>query len=69
MKARCRQCEYLNQDWLTREYETGEWFCGLHGRAHVDPDGEQPDLNHHGGCGFNRATEPRQYNLFLDNQT
>ena len=57
MKARCRQCEYLNQD------------CGLHGRARVDPDGEQPDLNHHGGCGFNRATEPRQYNLFLDNQT
>ena len=65
MKAMCRQCEYLNWDWLTHEYESGPYFCGLHGRASVDPDGEQPDLNHKGGCGFSPSSEPRQYNLFL----
>lgn len=65
MKARCRQCEYLNFDFIFNVYESGDWFCGLHGRALVDPDGEQPDLDHKGGCGFNKAEESRQFSLFL----
>lgn len=63
-KARCRECYYLNWNYLTLDYEVGDWFCGLHGMAAVDPDGDQPDLNHHGGCGFHKADEPRQYQLF-----
>lgn len=63
-RARCRECEYLNQNNINLEYESGDWFCGLHGRAAVDPDGDQPDLNHHGGCGFHKAATPRQYMLF-----
>lgn len=65
MKARCRQCMCLNFDFILDEYESGDWFCGLHGHACVDPDGEQPDLDHQGGCGFIEAEEPRQYSLFL----
>ena len=63
MKAKCRQCEFLNWDFITNDYESGPWFCGLHGRSRIDPDGDQPDLNHHGGCGFIKATAVRQYQL------
>lgn len=62
--ARCRECYWLNLDVFSDEYESGEWFCGLHGRAAVDPDGEQPDLDHRGGCGFSEFHGERQFSLF-----
>lgn len=54
-KAQCRKCQHLDYDHLSDQKEfcqAGEHFCGLHGRTRVDPDGEQMDLNHKGGCGF-----------------
>lgn len=64
MKARCRSCYWLNWDFISGEYVSGQWFCGLHGCTRVDPDGEQLDLDHRGGCGYMKATEPRQLRLF-----
>ena len=53
-KARCRRCMNLNYDFFTRTYEdTYDYFCGLHGRAPVDPDGEQSQphlVNYMIGC-------------------
>lgn len=52
-KARCRNCMWLNYDFFDKKYERdGEPFCGLHGRASVDPDGWQQNLDRRGGCGF-----------------
>lgn len=52
-KMRCNRCEYLNYDFICHCYEPDDPpFCGLHGRERVDPDGEQADLNHRGGCGY-----------------
>ena len=63
MKARCRSCYWLNWDFVTDDYECGPWFCGLHGGTRVDPDGEQRDLDHRGGCGYIETHEPRQLRL------
>jgi hypothetical protein len=55
MKMRCWRCKNLNYDYFDRKYETpadGHFFCGLHGRAQVDPDGEQVNLDRRGGCGY-----------------
>lgn len=53
-KIRCRDCLWYNYDFFGHRYEEGKSFCGLHGRTHVDPDGDQ--LNLLGadkiGCGF-----------------
>ena len=52
-KMKCRRCKYLNFDFLEDKYEPeSPPFCGLHGRTEVDPDGEQQNLDHRGGCGF-----------------
>lgn len=52
-KMRCRRCRNLNFDFLSGKYEPElPPFCGLHGRTEVDPDGEQQNLDHRGGCGF-----------------
>lgn len=64
MKARCRSCYWLNWDFISGEYVSGQWFCGLHGGTCVDPDGEQRDLNHHGGCGYVFASGMRQLRIF-----
>ena len=64
MKARCRSCYWLNWDFVTDDYECRPWFCGLHGGTRVDPDGEQRDLNHHGGCGYVFASGMRQLRIF-----
>lgn len=64
MKTRCKTCEFLNWDFITGDYTPGPWFCGLHGRTSVDPDGEQRDLDHRGGCGYIKSTEPRQYSIW-----
>lgn len=64
MKARCRSCYWLNWDFISGEYVGRPWFCGLHGGTRVDPDGEQRDLDHHGSCGYMKATEPRQLRIF-----
>jgi hypothetical protein len=61
---RCYGCEYLNYDFLDDIYEHGEPFCGLHGRAPVDPNGPQQDLNHHGGCGYSPIDKGAQTSLF-----
>lgn len=64
MKARCKSCYWLNWDFASNEYVGGPWFCGLHGCARVDPDGEQRDLDHRGGCGYMFADGMRQLRLF-----
>ena len=52
-RARCRECQWLNYDFLSDKYERDlPPFCGLHGRARVDPNGWQQNLDHNGGCGF-----------------
>lgn len=64
-KMKCRRCRYLNYDFLNDKYEPElPPFCGLHGRTKVDPDGEQQDLDHRGGCGFIPTSRPRQLELF-----
>lgn len=66
MKARCRNCNYLNYDFFSDSYERvepGEDFCGLHGRAKVNPDGEQQNLNSRGSCGYSRKARPVQLEL------
>lgn len=70
-KIKCRTCYNLNYDYFSSRYEPYEeikyWFCGLHGRAHVDPDGMQVDLNKRGGCGYFpkvKKKEPKQLSLF-----
>lgn len=65
MKSLCRRCHYLNLDFITGEHAGGDWFCGLHGRSRVDPDGEQQDLNHRGGCGFIPRTDSGQLSLII----
>lgn len=63
MKARCHECFYLNWYYLTGEYWAGDWFCGLHGSATVNPDGNQPDFDHKGGCGFHPIQGTRQMTI------
>ena len=53
MKARCRRCFCLNFNFIRSEYEwDAPFFCGQHGCARVDPDGEQRNLDNRGSCGF-----------------
>lgn len=67
MKAKCSQCRYLNYNFFDGTYENKvPPFCGLHGRARVDPDGEQRNLNHEGGCGFSRKMKSIQTALNFD---
>ena len=62
-KMRCRYCVNYCYDHLGRKYETDcEPFCGLHGRARVDPDGRQQNLDRRGGCGYS----PRQKVIQLE---
>ena len=64
-KARCNNCEYLNWNFLTDEREQNSTpFCGLHGRAHVDPNGQQMNLDSHGGCDYTPKHKPQQLTLF-----
>ena len=51
---RCRKCTWMDYDVFSRAYETHPdgHFCGLHGRAQVDPDGKQANLDSRGSCGF-----------------
>lgn len=64
MKARCKNCVYLNWDFITGKVITPEYnnFCGLHGRAEVDIDGVQQNLDGRGGCGYH--PKQRQTSLF-----
>lgn len=42
MKARCRECWYLDRGWPDWEVVgTDHHFCGAHGCTSIDPDGEQ----------------------------
>lgn len=63
-RARCRDCQFLNWNFLTNEIEDdgNGHFCGLHGGASVDPDGMQLNLDHKGACGF--SSKNRQLSLF-----
>lgn len=71
-KMKCRKCSWLNYDFFNRReepYEEAEyWFCGLHGRQHIDPDGEQMNLDARGSCGFYPKIKPpkppKQLSLF-----
>lgn len=49
---RCRECFFFQHYIPTNEYDRSRNFCGLHGCTTVDPDGEQRDLDHSGGCGY-----------------
>ena len=54
-KMRCWRCTWMDYDVFSRKYEkhpNGWHYCGLHGRAQVDPDGLQVNLDRRGGCGF-----------------
>ena len=64
-KMRCLQCMWFNYDFFERKYEDGKSFCGLHGRAHVNPNGDQVNLlgSDRFGCGF----EPIETQLSLFN--
>ena len=67
-KMRCKRCTNLNYDYLTDRYEPDlPPFCGLHGRVRVDPNGQQQDLNHLGGCGFIEKTN--KYNFHNEYRT
>lgn len=68
-KIKCRTCTHLNYDYLQSRYETfeeaGNYYCGVHGRAAVDPDGQQVNLNRRGGCGYYpKQRPPKQLSLF-----
>ena len=66
-RMRCWRCEHLDYDHISDTQETaadGEHFCGLHGRARVDPDGPQQNLNRKGGCGFTPRKQTVQLDLF-----
>lgn len=64
-KMRCNQCMWYNYDFFDRKYDHSNSFCGLHGRMHVDPNGDQLNLlgADKTGCGF----EPIETQLFLFN--
>lgn len=65
-KMKYRRCRYLNYDFLDEKYEPElPPFCGLHGRTKVDPDGEQQDLNHRGGCGFSDKNKPIELKIMF----
>lgn len=54
-----QECINLNYDYITDQYELDlPPFCGLHGHARVDPDGQQQNLDHCGGCGFVEKNKP-----------
>ena len=63
---RCLRCSYYNFDFLSDSYEEGESFCGLHGRAKVDPNGKQRNLDNHGSCGYHPKNQPIQMSLNFD---
>ena len=64
MKMRCERCVYLNWDFLTGTIEkTDHDFCGLHGRAQVDINGKQQNLDSRGGCGFSEKARYVQLEL------
>lgn len=66
-RARCKSCFYLNWNWITDTRDMNPpYFCGLHGRAIVDPDGEQENLDHNGGCGYSPKETSYQLSLFED---
>ncbi|MBQ1611159.1 MAG: hypothetical protein II087_04600 [Muribaculaceae bacterium] len=48
------------------EYDGKSHFCGLHGGEIVDPNGEQPDLDRKGGCGYIPKEEPQQLELIFN---
>ena len=51
----------LDYDFLSGRYEqrpNGQHVCGLHGCTPVNPDGEQVNLDHKGGCGFIKMDKP-----------
>jgi len=63
-KARCKRCRWLDYSFLDDKYEqTDEHFCGMHGMAPVDPEGEQPNLDHHGGCGYSEKEQYSQLSI------
>lgn len=67
MKMRCWSCEYLDYDIIDCQLERcspGKHFCGLHGRARVDPDGNQVNLNNRGSCGYFPRKKSLQLLLF-----
>lgn len=54
-KIRCRFCMNLDYNYIFDRHDPqpdGQHVCGLHGGSPVDPDGEQVDFDHNGGCGF-----------------
>lgn len=71
-KIKCRSCLNLDYCYIFGRYEQrkdGDHFCGLHGRAHVDPDGEQVNLDARGGCGFiPKHRDPKPIQLTFDFQ-
>ena len=63
-KMRCRYCANYCYDYLDGRYESdSEPFCGLHGRARVDPDGKQQNLDSRGGCGYIARQKPVQLEI------
>ena len=64
MKMRCRRCQAFCYDFVDRRQDDeSESYCGMHGRAKVDPDGVQQNLDHRGGCGFVEKKRAKQLTL------
>lgn len=68
MKARCNTCLCLDYSFMLDryEYDGKSHFCGLHGGETVDPNGEQPNLDRKGGCGYIPKEEPQQLELIFN---
>lgn len=67
IRAKCRHCVALDYDFIEDRPDfrsDGHHVCGLHGCAPVDPDGDQPNFNHYGSCGFIAKSQPIQLELF-----
>lgn len=76
MKARCRKCYYFDFSPFMAQFgetcqmqrekanRTGEHFCGQHGGAEIDPDGEQRSLDRKGSCNFVPEKTTRQLTIF-----
>ena len=67
MKVKCKTCAWLNYSFIFDRYQQrnkGDNICGLHGGASVDIDGEQPNLDNRGGCGYHKKKQWVQLELF-----
>ena len=72
MKVKCKTCAWLNYSFIFDRYQQrkkGDNICGLHGGASVDIDGEQPNLDNRGGCGYHKKSNGYNLNYLIFKKT